>query len=158
VVREVAAEYQKLSDREYGFLDKYKMEDAEVAVIGLGSTMGTARAVIDELRKEGKKVGLISLRLFQPFPRQTVKKAVKNVRVLGVLDRADTFSLQGGPLFSAVCNTLFESEEKIKVKNYIYGLGGRDITVTDLKNIFAELLEFRKQEVTERVTYFGVRE
>ena len=176
VVMEVAGEFAELSGREYGLLEKYKMMDAEVALIGLGSTMGTARAAVDELRQEGKKVGLINLRLFRPFPCRTVFQVLEGIEVLGVLDRAESFSLQGGPLYTEICSCLYQNQNNLGeqnrdngglpwVKNYIYGLGGRDITVTEIKDIFKQLLNIQKQKQTgdksgdrQEVVYFGVRD
>ena len=170
VVLQVAGEFTELSGREYGLLKKYKMMDAEVALLGLGSTMGTARAAVDELRDENKKVGLINLRLFRPFPDQAVVRALEGIEVLGVLDRAESFSLQGGPLYTDICSCLYKNgiiDQKTAknslpvVKNYIYGLGGRDITVTDIKEIFNRLLKINSQKENTQdiaeVVYSGVR-
>ena len=161
-VLEVAEEYKELTGREYGYFEEYKMKDAEVALIGLGSTMGTARVAVDRLRAEGENVGLINLRLFRPFPDKALRKALKDIKVLGVMDRADSFSLSGGPLFADVRNALFEQKEKKEVVNYIYGLGGRDINVSQIKEIYEQLLEIKNSEQKVKskdlVTYFGVRE
>ncbi|MFW5999628.1 MAG: transketolase C-terminal domain-containing protein [Halanaerobiaceae bacterium] len=161
VVDEVAKEYAELSGREYGYYSSYRLEDAEVALIGLGSTMGTARLAVDNLRQEGIKAGLCSLRLFRPFPAATLREALGHLKVLGVLDRADTFSLNGGQLYSDVRSALFAEGGDLEIVNYIYGLGGRDIAVDDLEEIFRELLAKKdggKKADLPEVNYYGVRE
>ena len=121
--------------------------------------MGTAREAVNNLRKEGIKAGLINLRLFRPFPVQALREALQDIKVLGVMDRADTFSLNGGPLFGEIRNTLFDFGNKIKIVNYIYGLGGRDINLSDLEGIFRQLLEVKENgKVKQPVNYYGVRE
>ena len=163
VILDVAKEYKDLTGREYGYFEKYKMDDAEIALIGLGSTMGTARVAVKELRENGIKAGLINLRLFRPFPAQALYEELKNISVLGVMDRADTFSLNGGQLFADIRNTMFDQEnENMKIVNYIYGLGGRDINVSDIKTIINQLVEIKdsnkKLKPADLVNYFGVRE
>lgn len=161
VVLEVADAFEELTGREYGYFEEYRMDDAEIALIGLGSTMGTARVAVDNLRDEGIKAGIIDLRLFRPFPAAALREALKDVQVLGVMDRADTFSLNGGQLFSDLRNSLFTYGDKIETLNYIYGLGGRDITVSDLEEILTELQEIKNNGQVEEnnlVNYFGVRE
>ncbi|ACL70817.1 2-ketoisovalerate ferredoxin oxidoreductase subunit alpha [Halothermothrix orenii] len=158
VVAEVAREFKELTGREYGFFETYKMDDAEIAVLGLGSTMGTARIAVDNLRADGIKAGLINLRLFRPFPAGQLIRALNGVKVLGVFDRADTFSLNGGPLFLDVKASLYDSSRDLKVVNYIYGLGGRDINVSNIEDILRELVAIKEGQKEKKVTYYGVRE
>jgi pyruvate ferredoxin oxidoreductase alpha subunit len=159
VVLEVASEYKEISGREYSYYDNYRMDDALIALIGLGSTMGTARLAVDRLRKKGIKAGLINLRLFRPFPARELLKALEGIEVLGVLDRADTFSLNGGPLYGDLRNALFDFGGRIRLVNYIYGLGGRDINVSDLEDILNCLYEYKNgKEIKDRINYYGVRE
>ncbi len=159
LIPEIGDEYAALSGRKYGYLEEYKMEDAVIALIGLGSTVGTAKVAIDHLRDEGLKAGLINLRVYRPFPVKAVVQSFQNVKVLGVLDRADDFSLNGGPLYADVKNALFGKVDDIEIVDYIYGLGGRDILVSDLENILKELEEIKKNgKVDEEIKYYGVRE
>ncbi len=160
VVKEVARDYEDISGREYNYFEEYKMEDAEIALIGLGSTMGTARVAVDNLREQGKKTGLINLRLYRPFPKQALKEVLEGIKILGVMDRAESFSLNGGPLFSDVRNALFD-QNNIEVVNFIYGLGGRDINVSDLEKIFNKLNALKQADKlteNELINYIGVRE
>ncbi|MFW5986034.1 MAG: pyruvate ferredoxin oxidoreductase [Halanaerobiales bacterium] len=159
VVLEVAEEFKNLTGREYGYFEKYRMDDAEIALIGLGSAIGTARAAVDNIRELGEKVGLINLRLYRPFPAEALADVLADVKVIGVMDRADTFSLNGGPLFADLRNALYDFDQSRKVVNYIYGLGGRDINVSDFEKIIRELMETKNfNQVKNRVSYYGVRE
>ena len=159
VIREVNKEYEVLTGRKYGLLETYAMEDAEAAIVCLGSTAGTAKAVAKELRKNGKKVGVIKPWIYRPFPEEDLIKAVGDVKALAVLDRACSF---GAP-FNALCNdvigTLYRRGKNLNVFNCLYGLGGRDMTPNDLKSIFNEALEVAKTgKVKEYVKVVGVRE
>ncbi len=159
LIPEVADDYANLTGRKYGYLEEYKMEDAEIALMGLGSTMGTARVAVNNLREDGIKAGLISLRLYRPFPAEVVAQSLNNIKVLGILDRADDFSLNGGPLYADVKNALFAGMSNIEVINYIYGLGGRDILVSDLEDILHQLQKINDNgQINNRINYYGVRE
>ena len=155
-VKKIAEEYSKLTGRDYGYYTGYKLEDAEIVLVGLGSTMGTAQAAVDELREQGQKVGLLKIRMFRPFPGEELAKALAHIPVVGVLDRADTFSLNGGPLFTDMHHALFGQEHKIY--NFIYGLGGRDTNVSHLRGIYEMLEKAKAGQPLDRVNYIGVRE
>ena len=153
VITSVGNEFGKISGREYGILEKYKLEDAEIAVIALGSTNGTAQAAVDELRKEGMKAGLLKLRVFRPFPVDEITEAVSGVKTLGILDRSISFGGFGGPLFTETRSAFLGKDNMPRTVNYIYGLGGRDINVSDIKTMFKNL----KEGKFEPVNYLGVR-
>lgn len=158
-IPEVDEAYGELSGRDYKLVHPYKMEDAEVAVIGLGSTMGTVRHVVDDLRSEGVKAGMIKLRVFRPFPEEALKEAVGDLPVLGVMDKAASFGAPGGPLFSDIRTMYYDEVDRPMISNYIYGLGGRDTSPTMVREIFEKLEEINnKGEVTKKVSYIGVRE
>ena len=158
VIPEVDAEYAKISGRDYGFLHPYRMEDAEVALLGLGSTMGTVRYVVDQLRAEGVKAGLVTMRLFRPFPMKELIETVGKVPVLGVLDKSASFGAPGGPVYLDVKAAFYDEPQKPLIANYIHGLGGRDTSPSLIRGIFDSLLDIkRKGEVSERVSYVGVR-
>ena len=160
VIREVNSEYEAFSGRKYGLLETYGMEDAEAAIICLGSTAGSAKAVASELRKNGKKVGVIKPWVYRPFPEEELIKAIGDAKVLAVLDRSCSFGAPLNALCSDVIATLYRHEKTdVKVFNCVYGLGGRDMTPTDLKAIFNEALEVAKTGVVkEYVKFVGVRE
>jgi len=154
VIVRVGKEYGKLTGREYGLFEEYKTKDADYIVICMGSTAGTAKDAVDRLREKGKKCGLLKLRVFRPFPAEELAKAVHQAKVIAVMDRADSFNAIGGPLFTEVRSALLKKTEA-DVCNYIYGLGGRDITVEMIASVFADL---EKGNYTEKAAYLGVRE
>jgi len=158
-IPEVDAEYAKISGRKYGLMHPYRMEDADVALLGLGSTMGTVRFVVDELRSDGVKAGLIDLRVYRPFPEKELIETLGDTPVLGVLDKVPIFGSPGGPLNEDVKSTFYEQVDKPLVADYIHGLGGRDASPMLLRGIFEDLIEVQeKGEVTRKVSYIGVRE
>jgi len=158
VIPEIDAEYAKLSGRSYDFLHPYKMEDAEVALLGLGSAMGTVKYVVDQLRAEGVKAGLVKQRVYRPFPEAELIKALKDVPAVGVLDKSLSLGAPGGPLFEELKATMYHLDEKPHIANYIHGLGGRDTSPQLFRGIFDSLLEIKeKGKVTETVNYVGAR-
>jgi pyruvate ferredoxin oxidoreductase alpha subunit len=158
-IPEVDDEYTKASGRRYGLIHPYRMEDAEVALMGMGSTMGTVRHVVDGLREEGVKAGLLKIRVFRPFPEEDILEAVGDVPVVGVLDKSASFGAPGGPLYEEVKTTFYDEIDRPLIANYIYGLGGRDASQGLIRDIFQSLEEVRSRgEIAEKVSFMGVRE
>jgi len=135
IIEKVQKEFGAMFGREYTIIDLYHMDDAEVALVCMGSTGGTAKVAIDRLRAKGKKVGLVRIRVYRPFPVDVVKKALGNMRVIGILDRSDTQSAMGGHLYNDIRSVLYDQEKHPLIKNYVYGLGGRDISIEDIASI-----------------------
>ncbi|MEM2565019.1 MAG: pyruvate ferredoxin oxidoreductase [Candidatus Bathyarchaeia archaeon] len=159
VIREVNREYEKLTGRRYDFVDSYAMDDADAAIVCLGSTAGTAKAVARWLRSEGKKVGVVKPWVYRPFPEEELIKALGDVKALAVLDKACSFGAPFNALCSDIIATLYRYGKDIKVFNCLYGLGGRDITPNDLKAIFNDALEIAKTGIVkEYMKFIGVRE
>ncbi|MGE5677311.1 MAG: pyruvate ferredoxin oxidoreductase [Pseudomonadota bacterium] len=159
IILEVAKDFEKLSGRKYGLFEEYKLEDAEIATVIINSTAGTAKTVVDQLREKGIKAGLLKIRMFRPFPEEEIAAALKNIKALAVLDKAEGFSAVGGPLGAEIKAALFGRTENIKVVNYIYGLGGRDVKADDIEKVYNDLLEIQKTGKTgETYRYLGVRE
>lgn len=159
VVLEVAKEFEALSGRKYGLFEAYRLEDADQAVVMIGSAAGTTKDAIDELRKKGEKVGLLKIRLFRPFPADAVADALKNVKAVAIMDRAEGYSNHGGPLGADVMSALFRAGSNALAVNIIYGLGGRDVRVEDMEQIFADLKTMiEKQDAGETYRYMGIRE
>lgn len=138
-ILEVAGEFEKLTGRKYGFFEEYRMEDAETALLLIGSSAGTAKAAVDRLRAGGIRAGLVKLRVFRPFPGEELAQALRKVRVLGIMDKSEGFSACGGPLFAEVRGALYPLETRPLAVNFVYGLGGRDIRVEDFISIYGEL-------------------
>ena len=158
-ILEVAKKFEKLSGRKYGLFEEYKLEDADYAVVIIGSAAGTTKDTIDEMRQEGKKVGLLKIRVFRPFPGEEIAKALENVKAVAIMDRAESFNSQGGPLGAEVMSSLYKANNSSKAINYVYGLGGRDVTVDDMRKVFETLEEIDKSdEDFETYRFMGVRE
>jgi pyruvate ferredoxin oxidoreductase alpha subunit len=158
VVDEIDREYAELSGRRYDLLDPYRMSDAEVAIVVIGSTAGATRMVVDELRAKGVKAGMIRVRLFRPFPYVQYAKALAGCKAVGVLDRAESFGAQGGPLFLEVRAALYDCDPRPKVLPFIYGLGGRDIFPDNIDEAFAALRKAASaKKVDTRRRYLNLR-
>ncbi|MFP4647331.1 MAG: pyruvate ferredoxin oxidoreductase, partial [Candidatus Acetothermia bacterium] len=152
---QVQREFNELSDRKYeGLYDDYRMEDAEQALVVLGSTAGTAKQAIDELRAEGEKVGLLKPWLFRPFPGGEIKEALADKESVAILDRSMSFG-SAGPLYLEISSALSDLSSTPRLYNYTYGLGGRDTTTDDL---IAVLKEIKDESLEKKMRYIGVRE
>lgn len=159
VVKEVAKEFAQISGREYGLFEEYCMEDAERAVVMIGSAAGTTKDAIDALRAKGEKVGLIKIRLYRPFPADEIAEALKNVKAVAIMDRAEGYTNHGGPLGADVMSALFRARSQALAVNYIYGLGGRDVRVEDMEGVFEDLKEIiANDDAGETYRYMGIRE
>jgi len=159
IIPQIAKEFSKLSGKEYGFIEEYKMNDAEIAILALNSTCGTIKAVVDDLHDKGIKAGLIKLRFFRPFPVKEIISSISKLKTIAVLDRSESFSDHGGPVFNEVRSALYGENVKPLITNYIYGLGGRDINTSGIKSIYDDLLDIAKNnKIKNLVTYLGVRE
>lgn len=159
VIIDVAAEYKKLSGRGFGLFEAYQLEDADYAVVIMGSAAGTTKDAVDKMRAEGKKVGLLKLRVFRPFPAEEIAEALKNVKAIAIMDRADSLSSQGGPMGAEVMGALYRAKSSANAINIIYGLGGRDVTVESMKDVYNELERIDKTgEIGETYRFMGVRE
>lgn len=159
VVLDVAEEFAQLSGRKYGLFEAYRLEDAERAVVMIGSAAGTTKDAIDRLREKGEKVGLLKIRLYRPFPADAIAEALKNVKAVAVMDRAEGYSNHGGPLGADVMVALFRARSAALAANIIYGLGGRDVRVEDMEQVFEDLQTMIDQnDAGETYRYMGLRE
>lgn len=158
VIAEVGAEYGELTGRAYGHVEEYRLDDAEVAIVALGSTCGTAKVAADHVRQRGLKAGVIKLRTFRPMPGEALAGLIERVGTVAVMDRSVSFGLKGGPVFNET-RSFAASNGGGRLVSYVYGLGGRDINVSDIEGIFEELARIRDAgEVGEVFRYCGLRE
>ena len=158
VILEVAKKFEALSGRSYGLFEEYRTEDAEYIMLLIGSAAGTAKAAVDELREQGKKVGVLKLRVFRPFPADEIAHALRHCKAVAIMDRCESYNGNGGPLGSEVTAALFKNRVMITAVNYIYGLAGRDFTVDHVKDIFAEMEDDLKNgRETKQYQYGGLR-
>jgi pyruvate ferredoxin oxidoreductase alpha subunit len=161
IIPQVHDEYAEISGRSYGdgLLDAYKLEDAEIAIVCIGSTAGTVKTVIDDLRAEGVKAGLLRIRTFRPFPREGIIKALAQAKAVAVMDKSMSFGGNGGAVFSEVRHALYDAKTHPYVVNYVYGLGGRDTSPSQIHRIYEDLQKIlQTKRVDELVRYVGLRE
>ncbi len=159
VIEEVGKEYGAVSGRPYGLIEEYKLDDAEIAILVLGSTAGTTRVVVDDLRADGVKAGLLKIRSFRPFPIKQITDALSGVKAVAVLDRSLSPGAIGAPVFQEVRSALYDSESRVPIINFIYGLGGRDVSMAHLKEAFDVLSDIVKTgQVKQTINYLGLRE
>jgi len=157
IIEDIGLEYGKLTGRTYGLFEEYQMNDAEVAIVTLGSSAGTAKESVNILRDDGKKVGLLKLRVFRPFPFEALKKALSGVKVVGVMDRSIAFGAEGGPAWLEARSALYGDSKPIL--NFIYGLGGRDVSIEQISDVFERLLRVAKTGETGSLRNFvGLRD
>lgn len=135
------------------------MEDAEYAVVMIGSAAGTTKDAIDSMRNQGEKVGLLKIRLYRPFPAEAIADALAGVKAVAIMDRAEGYTNHGGPLGADVMSALYRARTQVLAINYIYGLGGRDVRVEDMEGIFATLKQIAENgDAGETYRYLGIRE
>ncbi len=155
VIKEVDEAYARAFGRGYGGLfDTYQMEDAEFALLSLGTATTTARGVVDELRSKGKKAGLIKMRFMRPFPEKELLEATKDLKALGVFDRSVGFN-SFGPVFTEVRGAL--RPLRLQITDHIAGLGGRDLTLEEMRDIFARIEESLSGRAERDVYWYGLR-
>ena len=159
VIPDVFQAYEKAFGKKKSFIETHKMDDAELAVVALSSTAGTARAAVDDLRGQGIKAGLLKPVFMRPFPAAQIRDALNSAKAVAVLDRSETFSNQGGPIYEAIKSSLYTADNRPLMSNIIYGLGGREIDPDMIKDIFYRLSQaVDRGRIEEEVQYFGVRE
>jgi len=161
VIQEVHTEYAELTGRRYGdgLLEKYKLEDAEIVIVCIGSTAGTVKAVVDELRNAGVKAGLLRIRTYRPLPTKEIVDALKGVKAVAVMDRSMSFGGNGGAVFHEVRNVLYDSPTHPYALNYIYGLGGKDTSPLQIRKIFEDIRKIvQSKQPGDLVRYVGLRE
>jgi pyruvate ferredoxin oxidoreductase alpha subunit len=147
-----------LSGRQYGLFEEYRTEDADYIMLLIGSAAGTAKQAVDDLREKGVKAGVLKLRVFRPFPAEEIAEALKNCKAVAIMDRTESYNGNGGPLGSEVTAGLYRKKIFLTAVNYIYGLAGRDFTVQDVYDIFAELQQAAENGVeVEQYRYIGLR-
>lgn len=158
-ISEAGLAFKKAFGRDYStLLEVYRCEDAEVALLVAGSAAGTAKVVADHMRERGKRVGVIKLRVFRPFPTEELRKVATTVKTIGVFDRSYTYG-EGGAIFGEVRNSLYPEGRDVRIKGYIGGLGGRDVTETDMERMFDDLLACSaKGKVEKEIEWIGLRD
>lgn len=159
-IEEVARDFERKFGKRYGLFEAYRTDDAELVIVVLGSTAGTTKAVIDDIRQKGVKAGMVKLRVFRPFPAKQIADALANVKAVAVLDRSEGMAGTGGPVYAEVRSALYDCENRPAVIDYIYGLGGRDITLSHITSVYNDLDSIARSGKRPYlcVNYLGVRE
>lgn len=158
VILEVAEEFEKLTGRKYGLFEEYKLDDAEIAIVCMNSTAGTAKFVVDDLRNKGIKAGLLKVRVFRPFPAEEIAKALSHVKAVAVLDKADSLNAAGGALFTDITSGMYVNNVNVPTVSYIYGIGGRDTKCDDIEKVYSDLEEIVKTgKIDNPYRYLGLR-
>jgi pyruvate ferredoxin oxidoreductase alpha subunit len=161
VILDVAQEFNGKFDRNYGLFEAYQLEDAEVAIVVANSTAGTTKVVVDQLRDEGLKVGLLKPRVFRPFPAKELADALGHLKAVAVMDRSISFGAMenAGPLFLELATALTLHGVQVPMADYVYGLGGRDILPREIESVYRDMLRVAETgQVEQMVTYLSVRE
>ena len=161
VILDVAAEFNRKFNRNYGLFESYRLDDAKVAVVVTNSTAGTAKVVVDRLRDQGLKVGLLKPRVFRPFPAREMVDALRHLEAIAVMDRSISFGAMNnaGPLFLELVAALAVHGVQKPIADYVFGLGGRDITPGEIEQVYRDALNIAQTGRVERVvTFLSVRE
>lgn len=159
VILNVAKEFEEISGRKYGLFEKYKLDDADFAVVSIGSASGTAKDAVDILRNKGIKAGLLKVRVFRPFPGEDMAKALQGCKAIAIMDRCESYSANGGPLGAELMAALYRNKNKAEVINIVYGLSGRDVRVEDFEKVFEDLADIAENGVKDsQYRYLGLRE
>lgn len=172
--KEVSQEYEKISGRKINVIDRFMIEGAETVIVSIGSTAETVEEVVERKRKNGEKVGGIAIRMFRPFPKEEIVTALKNIKNIAVMDKVMDYSLNGGPLYKEVVSAIYDMKKcddkvnvdeknnrstnintNINILNYIYGIGGRDIGVDDIEEIFEDIS--KNTDNNEKIRYVGLK-
>ena len=158
VILEVAKDFEKMTGRKYGLFEEYKLADADIAIVCMNSTAGTAKEVVDNLREQGVKAGLLKLRVFRPFPAEEISNALRNTKAVAILDKAETLSTCGGALFNDVTSGMYVHGCHVPALSYIYGIGGRDVTTKDILGVYNDLTEVMNTgNIGIPYRYFGLK-
>jgi pyruvate flavodoxin/ferredoxin oxidoreductase domain protein len=158
VIKEVSEEFAEWTGRKYEFFEKYKLDDAEIAIVCMNSTAGTTKTVVDRLREQGIKAGLLKIRMYRPFPAEEIAEVLSHLKAVAVLDKADSLNAAGGALFEDVTSAMYVNKKQVPMVNYVYGIGGRDTTEKQLESVYTDLSEIAKTgEIGEPYRYLGLR-
>ena len=160
VILDVAKEFEELTGQSYGFFEGYRLDDAEYAVVAIGSVCGTAKDAVDQMRARGLRAGLLKIRVFRPFPAEEIAAALKDCRAVAIMDRSEGYNAVGGPLGAEVTAALYRAKSHAEVINIMYGLSGRDVRVEDMEQLFDNLVKLGdgEQVYHETCPYLGLRE
>ena len=158
VAKEVMEEFTELSGRTMEILEKYKLEDADYAIVSYGATAGNAKAVVDRLREKGEKVGALKIRLFRPFPSLDIYEALTGIKAVTILDRSATFGSPGSIVQTDIASALYGRENIPTLHGYINGLGGRVLTLPEIEEVHEMSKKYNEIGMPSTLDWVGYRE
>lgn len=156
VIEEIFGEFYQETGVKFDFFEGYRVEDADIVFISMGSTSGTVRYVVDRIRSKGGKVGSINVRVFRPFRIDKLLNIIPNAKYLAVMDRSLSFGTTGSPLYQDITSGLYGAGRYLLVNNYVYGLGGRDVTDTDIEEVYEHALYSMSKGMSGQIVYVGL--
>ena len=154
VIKEVDKEYQELTGRGYGIIEEYNTKNADIVLVSLGSVVGTIKEVVDEV-KDDVSVGVLKIKLFRPFPEKEILNALKNAKVVSVLEKDVSIGMGQGAVYNEIKAALYTSNISPKTLGFIAGLGGRDITLDNIRELISLSKNALEKEVPE-ITWVGL--
>ncbi len=158
VILQVSQDFEKWTGRHYDLFEGYKLEDAEIAIVCMNSTAGTTKFVVDKLRNQGIKAGLLKVRVFRPFPSSEIANALSHLKAVAVLDKSDSLNAAGGALFTDVASAMYVNDKKVPLVNYVYGIGGRDVPASQLESVYNDLTKIVETgNIGNPYRYLGLR-
>ncbi len=158
VILDVSKDFEAWTGRHYDLFEEYKLDDAEIAIVCMNSTAGTTKYVIDKLREQGVKAGLLKIRVFRPFPAEEIANALAHVKAVAILDKSDSLNAVGGALFEDVTSAMYVNNKHVPSVSYVYGIGGRDTKADDIESVYHDLQEIVKTgNINNPYRYLGLR-
>jgi pyruvate ferredoxin oxidoreductase alpha subunit len=157
VIREVWEEWGKLTGRHYQAMETYRMDGAKIALLTMGSFGEVAMEAVDRLREKGISLGLLKLRLWRPFPFDAIRKSMKGLEMLIVMDRAISTGGIGGPVCSEIRAALYQQAKRPKIVSFIAGLGGRDVPPEHFEEMVREAMKLKGRKKQEEFYTIGIR-
>ena len=158
VILDVSKEFENWTGRHYSLFEEYKLDDAEIAIVCMNSTAGTTKYVVDKLREQGIKAGLLKIRVYRPFPVEEIANSLSHLKAIAVLDKSDSLNAAGGALFEDVTSSMYVNKKHVPTVKYIYGIGGRDTKADDIESVYRDLQEISNSGNTGNpYRYLGLR-
>lgn len=158
VIQEVFKEYGEISGRSYRPLKEYMTDDAETCIVAMGSTVGTARYAVKTLREEGEKVGTVGILQYRPWPVKEVERLFSRFKRIIVMEKTMSPGARAGPIYEDIATTVYPRHHQVKMVDFTYGLGGRDISVQGIIEIYMRAKELIDKDKIDGVQFYGVRE
>lgn len=157
VIKRIGDEWAELSGRPFDFVDAWGCDDADYIIVVLGSAAGNARHQARLLREKGVKAGVARIRVFRPFPYEELVAALHGAKAVAVLDRSENFGGEYGPVGLEVATALYNAKETIPLKNYMFGLGGHDVTLEQMEQVYEDLEKLAAGTIDGSIEYLGNR-